>query len=1659
MKKTYSEMNKKKQFVKYENSEDMVILRKIFNTKSQQMTSNFNKWFENVIKHEVPKLSVIIQLVHSIRKNEKFDIRVLERKITELVEEVEPSTKATAWRATPAERDELAQIADPDEKETRRKEMIEDWQEARHLELAQVKTRNGAMRTTRDVLIKEKLAYAKDVDTVINRVMELMSLESRREIEEYVTERHNDDPADQVYDYLTALDRGDYMWIFKAARETHLLFGSGGDEYQLRAIYRKRREELGRMHHASGPFANWLKRFGDAVNDLRALGDEIEDREVISIGMDCLNPIIFRYQLDKWRAGELRDDIGGDLSTWKSWIMKVYAQVSYSEPSLISKVYATPKQVSVKDEITFVTTAGVEKAHPKKENRECYNCGKIGHIAKDCYSKSTIKNKEGGGTQSTIADKKSASTSTSISTSTTEKDPKKSVSVPKKAGVKSHTETGNECQSYLAIENIFLKDEESEKSVDLTIIEHYVGYSTVPNDMVDVMFDTGTECHIAGSNHLDCITDIKYERIKLKGMGETFSERYGQCAFGMVRIVEKPFKFLVLNYTDLCDQYALIDSGDKHSILAESRPDAKQPGLQWRFVKNVERFGDKLFHCVTSKVNVRDGVTEDFTLTVGTRESFYSPPVPVRDAGNPAAQGDLIAVQEAHARLGHASGNFLFSHLKAVGAETAGYSGDQLARWEATVEKFCTGCLQGKMIEQFRIKSSKPLTASKPGDVGVADLMFIETRIGKPKQPFYVHVDVFSHCILSAPMNGKTLDDLAYTVRVIRGSIEAEGLQLKKLVYDRESAIVALEPELTATRLNLDFKAAGQKVGLVEVTIRFIREGARATKAGVHAKYNYMPPVQWNKDLCLDVCFTRNRLPRPGQDRSPYELFTGKLIDWMRDFRAEWGEVVVVKKPRGISSDLTVTGEMAVVVRRGMSAGSGVLKVYLVTSKRFAYRIKFKRVIAPEWVITALQSIGDGEIGFETDAVNPDGEELLQASAMPELVPVEVGQDDFAAVDEAELDEALELLGAREEQELGGALLADERAEAEEHIDPADIVAARTRNADGGRQLELAAEEYADRVVRGYQRAEPEDTGRVVFDKDFKRTERNEMRAREILRSAYMERYAEEAPAVPDVEPVVLVNMYFQKALKQRPTEAKAALFKEVSSCLDKDLFEGVLEEDLLPGERALILSNMKNFVEKYLPNGEFEKYKTRVLVRGDLQFEVGETQGPVCRVESLNILMCIAVFENYEVFKVDVSNAYMNTPMPESVKHKWVVLDQDVVAILLELDSAYWSRFLRSDGKILVRMKKLMYGYKEAAHYWNKTLMGVFFTAGYKQCAKDHCVLLRREGELTAIVCTVVDDCTFIVSRTAGDSWREAQVQLLRDAFGGITVSLGAVQQIIGMTFELDYRAKRVTVSMRNFAAKLAEVYELKKSAVTPALDDFFDVGEGKDQLGNQREYMAMGSSALYAAKRTYPHVLAPCVFISSRYQNATVEDKEKALRVLTYIHKTGGNNKLIFAPSSMQLVASADASYGEHIDGKSHTGGCVGFESVSGCWTIFVSQKQPVIAKSSCEAELIAVNTVGDHVEWAIQLMEELGYPQQAVPIEQDNTCALELMKQGTGSFKRSKHIKVRFFWLKQLVEEGRVKLVKKASENLVADILTKPTTGAKFRKLSSMLLGHDL
>ncbi len=216
---------------------------------------------------------------------------------------------------------------------------------------------------------------------------------------------------------------------------------------------------------------------------------------------------------------------------------------------------------------------------------------------------------------------------------------------------------------------------------------------------------------------------------------------------------------------------------------------------------------------------------------------------------------------------------------------------------------------------------------------------------------------------------------------------------------------------------------------------------------------------------------------------------------------------MIVKKPKGISSDLRVTGEWAMVVRRFMNK-SGVLKVFLIGSRKYAYRLSFRRAKVPDWVITAMNSIGEKSIGFEDQR---EGTETTETRLIDEGIPE--GPQEHPEYVENDAEDHLEQFEGDNVDELNDAIRVLEEDELQidfEEEPHVQGVETRARANPNRFQIEQDADRYAEYVAMGWREPEPQDVGRVVFNRSFKRTDANLIRAREILRNSYLSRHGGE---------------------------------------------------------------------------------------------------------------------------------------------------------------------------------------------------------------------------------------------------------------------------------------------------------------------------------------------------------------------------------------------------------------------------------------------------------------------------------------------------------------------------------------------------------------------
>jgi hypothetical protein len=191
---------------------------------------------------------------------------------------------------------------------------------------------------------------------------------------------------------------------------------------------------------------------------------------------------------------------------------------------------------------------------------------------------------------------------------------------------------------------------------------------------------------------------------------------------------------------------------------------------------------------------------------------------------------------------------------------------------------------------------------------------------------------------------------------------------------------------------------------------------------------------------------------------------------------------------------------------------------------------------------------------------------------------------------------------------------------------------------------------------------------------------------------------------------------------------------------------------------------------------------------------------------------------------------------------------------------------------------------------------------------------------------------------------------------------------------------------------------------------------------------------------------------------QGPDEDDWKKLLRMLKFLEQTVDDELILGAVDGEVLLPDyyPDAAFAVHADMKSHTGGIQTFGR--GAATT-LSAKQKLNTKSSTEAEVVGTDDILPLALWTTNFLEEQGYESKTT-IYQDNTSAILLEKNGKeSSSKRTRHINIRFFFIKDCIDKGHLTIEHCPTDDMIGDYPSKPLQGKKFKKHRALIMGHNL
>jgi histone deacetylase 1/2 len=327
--------------------------------------------------------------------------------------------------------------------------------------------------------------------------------------------------------------------------------------------------------------------------------------------------------------------------------------------------------------------------------------------------------------------------------------------------------------------------------------------------------------------------------------------------------------------------------------------------------------------------------------------------------------------------------------------------------------------------------------------------------------------------------------------------------------------------------------------------------------------------------------------------------------------------------------------------------------------------------------------------------------------------------------------------------------------------------------------------------------------------------------------------------------------------------------------------------------------------------------------------------------------------------------------------------------------------------------------------------------------------------GENQLTVCLYVDDL-FIscVDRRA----IEDLIIKLKVKYESLSYNISNKLKYLGLLMDFSVEGE-VKLSMPKMLDAVINECEVTSTAATPAGADLFNnKAEDRQLESEEREkFHSLVMKLQYLAKRTRPDILLPVVYLSSRVLKSTERDMRKLLRIVKYLRGTK-ELTLNLTPNEgfLELFAYVDASFAVHHDLRSHTGAVITFGAGG---IFFKSTRQKLNTKSSTEAELVGIADALTTVIWARDFLIEQGYDMGPAVLYQDNMSTIAMVNNGSASNERTRHINIKFFFVHDRVKKGEIVIKYMNTDDMLADMFTKPMQGDKFKQMRDTLLNCKL
>lgn len=453
----------------------------------------------------------------------------------------------------------------------------------------------------------------------------------------------------------------------------------------------------------------------------------------------------------------------------------------------------------------------------------------------------------------------------------------------------------------------------------------------------------------------------------------------------------------------------------------------------------------------------------------------------------------------------------------------------------------------------------------------------------------------------------------------------------------------------------------------------------------------------------------------------------------------------------------------------------------------------------------------------------------------------------------------------------------------------------------------------------------------------------------------------------------------------------------------------------------------------KWVYNTKFDQnnqliFKARLVAGGYKQvygFNYFDISSPTLNVDLIRLIIAFAIKNNYHIHSLDIKSAYLNADIDTDIYVK--------PPIGFKISNEY-----------IYKLQKGLYGLKQSGLLWFKKFTSIIKSLNFIQSIIEPTIFYNIDRSI--ILAIYVDD--MIITSKSVKLIKEFVLKLEQHLS---LKYLGELKSILGMNFEI--KNNEVLINQTDKIIQLAKMHNItsKNNQMIPIkCQKFIDPFLNEEIIDDITEYQSIVGALLWLNRCTRLDITYSVNSLSQFNNRPTKSHMKYAIQIIQYLYNTSNLN-LQFIKSDIEVIIGyADADFANNkVDRKSINGNLIYYNGNPIYWS---TKKQTILAQCTNEAEIITCNSICKQLMYYKNLIQTIFNNDEEVLILNDNTGSIKFAKNG--ATKRTKHIDIKLFYLKEMFDLNKFKIDYVPSKDNPSDLFTKSLDRETFTHLIQYL-----